>query len=234
MEEQLNEFVGRLKAAAGENLESVILYGSAASGEFHREFSDVNLLCVLRDLSAPALQAFFPAVSWWIGKNHPAPLIFTQEELKRSADVFAIEFLDIQHHHRVLHGEDVFAGLQVPLGLHRVQLEHELRTKLLLLRQHYLVAAGDRKRVLALMLDSVSSFITLFKHALIALGEKPARSRREIVARLAQRTGLNAGIFSELLDIREGKQKQDALDVQSAFPPYLLALEQVVRVVDEI
>ncbi len=52
-EKQINEFVDRLRQAAGENLQSVILYGSAAGGEFHPEFSNVNLLCILRDTSFP-------------------------------------------------------------------------------------------------------------------------------------------------------------------------------------
>ena len=44
----LNELVEKMRAAAGENLLSVVLFGSAAQGEFHPEYSDVNLLCVLR------------------------------------------------------------------------------------------------------------------------------------------------------------------------------------------
>ncbi|HZT35545.1 MAG TPA: nucleotidyltransferase domain-containing protein, partial [Nitrososphaera sp.] len=162
-ETQINEFVERLKTVAGTNLESVLLYGSAASDEFHAEYSDVNVLCIVRELSASALHALAPAVNWWTKSKHPAPLIFTWEELNRSLDVFPIELIDMQRRHRVLHGADVLKTVKVPLDLHRVQLEHDLRTKLLLLRQHYLSADGDNKKVMHLMLGSVSSFITLFR-----------------------------------------------------------------------
>ena len=54
-EKLIAEFVEKMQAAAGANLVSVILYGSAAEGEFHPEYSDLNLLCVLRDVSLPAL-----------------------------------------------------------------------------------------------------------------------------------------------------------------------------------
>ena len=91
-ETQIEEFVDRLKSAAGANLESLLLYGSAASDEFHAEYSDVNVLCIVRELSASALQSLAPAVNWWTKSKHPAPLIFTLEELHRSADVFPIEF----------------------------------------------------------------------------------------------------------------------------------------------
>ena len=42
---KINEFVEKIRTAAGPNLESVILYGSAASGDYHPAFSNVNLFC---------------------------------------------------------------------------------------------------------------------------------------------------------------------------------------------
>jgi len=44
-EKKMNDFVSRLGEAAGANLESVILFGSAAAGDYHPEFSNVNLFC---------------------------------------------------------------------------------------------------------------------------------------------------------------------------------------------
>src|SRR5207248_21579 len=135
-----NEFVEKLRAAACENLVSVILYGSAAHGEFHPEYSDLNLLCLMRDVSFPALNQIAGAVSWWRGKRHHPPLVITSEELKTSADVFSIEFTDMKQRYRVLYGEDLLRDLHVPMTHHRQQLEYEIREKLFLLRQHLLLA----------------------------------------------------------------------------------------------
>jgi hypothetical protein len=136
-EKLLNEFVQKMRTAAGENLLSVILYGSAAEGEFHPQYSDLNLLCVLRDVSFGSLAKIAAAMDWWRGKHHP-PLVLTSQELNTSADVFSIEFADMKQRYRVLHGEDVLRTLDVPLTRHRAQLEYELREKLFLLRQHLL------------------------------------------------------------------------------------------------
>src|SRR5580698_6789188 len=94
-EKQITEFVGRLKQAAGTNLECVVLFGSAASGEFHADFSDINILCVLRELSAATLAALAPTINAWTKQKFPAPLLFSRVELEHSTDVFAIEMLDI-------------------------------------------------------------------------------------------------------------------------------------------
>ena len=66
----------------------------------------------------------------------------TLEELRESADVFAIELIDIQRSHRTLFGQDVVAAINVPMNLHRVEVEHELRTTLLRLRHHLLLHPG--------------------------------------------------------------------------------------------
>ncbi len=155
-EKIINDFVSRLRAAAGANLESVILFGSAVAGDFHPEFSNVNLFCVIRDSSFAALQALAPAVKWWNAQKQPPPLFMTRDEIRRSTDVFTIELLDLQEHHRVLFGEDVVQGLSIPANLHRVQVEYELREKLALLRQHLLLAVGNDSRMWELLLRSVS------------------------------------------------------------------------------
>src|ERR1700759_1190917 len=134
-EKQISEFVDLLKQAAGPNLECVVLFGSAASGDFHPDFSDINLLCVLRELSATTLAALAPAINRWTKNTFQAPLLFSPTELEHSTDVFAMEMLDMSQRHRILYGEDIFTSLHVPMNLHRVQLEHNLRTKVLTLRQ---------------------------------------------------------------------------------------------------
>jgi hypothetical protein len=231
-EKQIGEFVGRLRQAAGDNLQSAILYGSAAGGEFHPEFSNVNLLCILRDTSFAALSTLAPAVAWWNRKKHPAPLVLTSEELQRSTDVFAIELLDMQQRHRVLYGDDVLAGLQIPMNLHRAQVEYELREKLILLREHVLLAAGNEKRLWELLLRSLPSFATLFRHALIALGNPAPDSRREALQALSVRIPFDASAFLQLLDIRERRTDRRQLDVSDVFTRYLGAVQQVTAAVD--
>jgi hypothetical protein len=233
-EKQINEFISRLRAASGENLQSVILYGSAADGEFHPEFSNVNLLCILRESSFATLTAMAPAVAWWTRQKHQAPLVLTREELERSTDVFSIELLDMQQRHRVLFGDDVLSGLHIPMHLHRAQLEYELREKLILLRGRLLLAAGSKTRLWELLLGSLSTFTTLFRHGLIALGETPPKSKRDAVQALAGRISFDPSAMLQLLDIREHKAEAKQFDVNDVFNRYLAAVQQVTAAVDKM
>ncbi|MGA8761362.1 MAG: nucleotidyltransferase domain-containing protein [Candidatus Sulfotelmatobacter sp.] len=230
----ISEFVNRLRAAAGTNLESVILFGSAVAGDFYPEFSNVNLFCVVRDASFAALQALAPAVKWWDKQKQPPPLFMTREEIERSTDVFTIELLDMQRHHRVLFGEDILQGLSIPENLHRVQVEYELREKLALLRQHFLLASGNDSRMWELLVRSVSSFGTLFRHALMVLGHGVPVGKREAVQALSKQIGFDASAFVQVLDIRERKAERKKLDVADVFSRYLTSLEHVTAAVDKM
>jgi len=232
LEQQIEQFVTRLRQAAGENLDSVILYGSAANQDFVPEFSDINLLCLLKDASFVHLAALHRPIEWWAKQKHVAPLVMTRDELGRSADVFAIEFTDIKRTHRVLFGNDPFPELIIPMHLHRAQLEYELREKTILLRQKLLIAGDNKRHLWELLLDSVSAFGTLFRHALIALGENTPASKREAVERLSQKFGIDPSALLEVLDVRHHQLDRGKLDVQDICRRYLAAVEHVTNRVD--
>ncbi len=233
-EKKISDFVSRMRAAAGANLESVILFGSAVAGDFHPEFSNVNLFCVIRDSSFAALQSLAPAVKWWDAQKQPPPLFMTRDEMARSTDVFTIELIDMQQHHRVVFGADVLQSLSIPANLHRVQVEYELREKLALLRQHLLLASGRDSRLWELLLRSVSSFTTLFRHALIVLGHDAPVGKREAVQALSKQIGFDASGILQVLDVRERKSDRKKFDVADVFSRYLAALEQVTAAVDRM
>jgi predicted nucleotidyltransferase len=231
-EKDLNDLVRRLKEAGGANLRGIVLYGSAAGGEFDREHSDLNILCLLDRLNAASLRALRPVTLWWWRRGHPAPLLFTFGELRDSADVFCIELLDMKQQHRVLWGDDPLAQLEVPMDLHRLQVERELRTNVIRLRQAYLRSRGRDSELVELMIASVSSFAALFRHSLIALGEAPPDARLAVADRLASRLGLDSAAFLAVLDLRERKRRVREIDVDRTFAEYLNAVMRVAEEMD--
>ena len=243
-EELVNQFVERMRAAADTNLVSVILYGSAAEGEFHPEYSDLNLLCLVRDASFASLAKVANVVEWWRGKKHQPPLVLTPQELKATADVFSIEFIDMKQRYRVLYGEDLLADLEVPMHLHRSQLEYELREKLFLLRQHMLLAGEDKQRW-EVMLHSLSSFTTLFRHVLIEIDTNREHAETGVLARplerkhsrdavteLASRLNFDASAFVQLMEIRAAKGDRKRLSTADIAQRYLAGIEKVAAAVD--
>lgn len=232
MEAKLSELVKRLKNAAGDNLKAVVLYGSAVTGEFLAKHSDLNILCLVDQAGSPELEQLHSTADWWMREGNPAPLIFTMNELTRSADVFAIEMLDMKRHHRMLLGEDFLEHLEVPMQLHRAQVERELRTDWLRLRQAVLAAPRKKRAHMGIMMASVAAFCALFRHALIALGQPATHTKREALAGVAALTGADPSGFEAILDFREGKRKERQLDIEAVLHTYLEFVEVVTNEVD--
>jgi predicted nucleotidyltransferase len=233
-EKNISEFIGRLRFAAGTNLLSVILYGSAAAGDFVPDSSDTNLLCVLQDTSFAELRKLATPVESWTKEKNRTPLIMGMDELRRSADVFSIELMDMQQKYRVLWGEDVLGTLVIPTRFHRVQVEYELREKTILLRQGLISATGSAARMWELLLRSLPAFATLFRHALLELGEPATASKREAVEKLAAKVGFDPTAFLQLLDVREHKSDPKNVDANDLAARYLQEIEQVTSAVDKM
>jgi hypothetical protein len=229
---KLDEFVQRLKAAAADNLKAVILYGSAATEEFHAKHSDLNILCLMNQVDAAHLEALHGPVEWWIRRGQRPPLVFTLDELKRSADIFTIELLDMKSRHRILYGENLLAEISVPMHYHSIQVERELRTNWLRLRQAILAAPRKSKVYLELMVSSFSAFAALFRHALIALGQAPAETKREAIDRIAQFAGADPAAFHTILGVREGKVKERDIDTENTLNQYFALVQAVTEKFD--
>lgn len=231
MEQQLQDLVQRLRKAHGDRLVAVILYGSGATGNHHERFSDLNVLCVLTRVTPAELADSEPIFKWWRAQGNPSPLLLSEEELRTSTDCFPVEFHDMQERRRVLFGADVIEDLQIDKTFYRAQIEMELRSKLLRLRQKAAAVLTDKEALLRLMIDSVSTFLVLARHALLVSGTPTGFQKREIAAGLTN-IGADPAPFDTLLDLREQKKKSSDVNAEPLFASYLNEIDRVVKHVD--
>jgi hypothetical protein len=118
------------------------------------------------------------------------------------------------------------------MQLHRLQVERELRTNWLKLRQGVLLAPQKDSLLMRLMDASVSTFVTLFRHALIVLGENEPAGRREVVAHIASLVAGKPDSFFSILDVREGKRPASEVKARETLHGYLDLVEKVTDEVD--
>lgn len=233
-EKLLQQLVGKLTAAHGRALISVVLYGSAAGTDHHAAYSDLNVFCVLSAVTPRELAASEPVFAWWRSQHQPAPLLMSEHEMRTSTDCFPIEFKDMLERRKVLYGADAVAGLEVEEVFYRAQVEHDLRAKLLRLRQKAAGVLSNSDLLTRLMADSLSTFCVLARHALRLTGEEAPWGKREIAARCAERFGMKVQPFYTLLDLREGRVKARDLKAAALFATYLEAIGVLVDAVDKL
>lgn len=221
-----------LKEACSDKIEAVILYGSAAAGDHIASRSDYNVLVVTSDLTLETLQAIAPIASKWEKAGNPAPLLFTKAGLQDSTDVFPIELLDIKDCRKVLHGEDVVADIEVRTENLRLEIEHELRGKLIQLRQRYIASGGKPKAVTELMSQSLSTFLVLFRAAVRLFEPHVPVQKMIALEKLESHIEFEPAAFQTVQLLKEGKLKAKEIDVNALFSQYLAAITQVINAVD--
>lgn len=227
----LERFVNDLVAAHAENLSSVTVYGSTAHDDAAAKH---DVLIVLRRLELDDLRQATETIREWTRSGQPMPVYFSQEELQRAADVFPIEFLQMEQARVVLHGSDPFEFVEISQANLRHQTEYELRTKCLQLRRLYFSAAASPDQLTKLMTDSLSSFAALFRAVLILHGATPPVAKRDAVGTTARVLGLDISPFEQIFELIEKKTRQRKSDAENLFGSYLAEIQKVVDSVDQI
>jgi len=231
-ERKLTELVDRLKKAYGSRLVSVVLYGSGAGTDYSGKYSDLNILCVLSEIGPAEMGQSEPIFRWWRELGSPAPLVMTEHEVATSHDCFPIEFHDIIRQHRILYGKDVVSSVAVDNSFYRAQVEHELRAKLLRLRQKASDMLADKELLRKLLADSISTFCVLFRHALMLHGQEARMQKREVITQARDIFRIDPAPFERLLDLRDQKIKEKDLDPTAILGSYLKEISVVIDAVD--
>ena len=232
---KLEKLIGDLRVAHGDNLASIVLYGSAAIGHQANRRSDHNLLIALKRITTDDLHAAHDALQDWHKLGQPTPVYFTVEELQDAADVFPIEFLQMEKARKVLFGRDPFELLQIAPANLRHQTEYELRTALIRLRRLYIPASASAEKLSNLMSDSLASFAALFRAVLILKGEEPPVSKAESVHATVRMLNLDSAPFERILKLHtdQGSALTTA-EANGLFASYMAQIEKVIEAVDRI
>ena len=227
-----SELTRALQDALGGDLVSLMLYGSVARGTQVAGRSDTNILLVLRQASAAALQRAAPALEAWARAGNPPPLIQSEADWRRSADVFPLEVEDIREAHRVLAGRDATTGVTTTRDHQRHELEREARGKLIRLRAEYTVAAHDGALLAELLARATATFLVLFRAALRLTGSAASSEPGALVRAAGAAAGFDPAPFGWALEARR-KVPAPALKPRDPIAAgYLAAVERFVEWVD--
>ncbi|MBW2307454.1 MAG: hypothetical protein JRG73_11010 [Deltaproteobacteria bacterium] len=225
-------FVADCQRAFGPELLSIILYGSGATADYIPGKSDLNFLVVLTEDGIERLDAAFGLVNRWRKRWVTPPTFVTLEYVHTSLDSFPVEFYNMQRAYRVIYGEDVLANLRFNHEMLRLQVERDLKGKLLLLRQAFLEAQGRGRSLREVIGPSLSAFSSLFAALLFLMGREVPGTKRDILQEATGAMELHTSVFLQLLDIKEGRSKLSDKELLALFHSYLKEVRQAALFVD--
>lgn len=232
----LNHLVEDLRVTHGDNLASVVLYGSAAAGDHIELRSDYNLLVALNRITPADLRLAQAPMREWQRLGHSLPVYFTVEELRDAADVFPIEFHQMERARIVLYGRDPFEFVKLTSANLRHQTEYELRVKLIQLRRLYIPASVSAEKLAALMSDSLASFAALFRPVLILHGVGSPVAKPDCVRETVRLLKLDGDPFERIFALRASNEEISLTETEAndLFAAYIAQIERVIEVVDSM
>lgn len=222
-------FAEELKNLLGSNLISVFMYGSIATGEFLPTMSNLNFLVVLETLDTLTFTKLAERTRRWGRQFRVEPLFLTKKDIIHSLDVFPLEFSEMQDKHIWIYGENIFRKLKVSTKALRVQCEHGLRSKLVLLRQGYLRAPGQVKELLSL---SAGALAVLLRGVIHLKKDKAPLKNEEVVQQAAEMFGINPQPFMQALALRHVRFMLRKKELHFVFQHYVEELRKLVDKVD--
>lgn len=231
LESDLTAYTDDVRSAVGADLVGLVLYGSAAGGDWVAGRSDVNTAVVVRRVTIATLDALVPVVARWRPRAFALPLVVDPEQLDRSRDVFPMEIDDIRRQHRLLAGSDPFDGLATESSALRRECEQEARGKLLRLRAMYLEHAGAPPELGRLLVESCKSFVILLRHVLRLHGIDAPQAYAAVV-------DAGESAFGPLPAVRrvvaERTRSAPGEPLHKLFAAYLADVERIVAAVDSL
>lgn len=232
--EKAKPFFEEILKSYSENIHSIHLVGSAVTEDFIEKTSDINSVFVLKEMDLKFLELVAPLGRKYKKKGVAAPLIMTPEYIRRSLDVFPVEFLDFRLIHETVFGKDILATVEIDRADLRHQCEREIKSKLIGLRQGYISSLGDRRMLTEHIVSSIVGYMPLFRGIIFLMGQDPPTRKNEVIRALSDATGLNIDIIKKILDIKKGKTKLAKDELNTVFEEYYTATEEIGRVVDDL
>ncbi|MCA1906256.1 MAG: hypothetical protein LDL11_06685 [Desulfarculus sp.] len=202
-EEITGALVEDLRALLGPDLIGVGLFGSAAGPRYRKGVSDINLMLLVSEAAGLRPSTLIPFCRKWAPARVATPLLLTPDYLATSRDVFPVELLALAHGLKMLQGPNPLANLTVDPGHLRLQLERELKGKLIALRTR-IMAGGGEPALTALTREALPAFGALLAalcHLLAGEYPQPAHLALE---RLAEH-GVKVQAFRELDQLRHSQ-----------------------------
>jgi predicted nucleotidyltransferase len=179
------EWTTEFRALFGDDVHSVVLFGSVARGEAIPGVSDVNILVLLDAVTPVQLAQAAPVAKRWVRAGNTPPLIFSWDEWSRMDDTFAIEISDMLDAREVIDGTDPLSDKALKPAELRLHAEREIRETMLQLRLRMLLSVGDPLELGNLLLSGIPSFSAYMRAALRLSGEAPGNRTEDVITHTA-------------------------------------------------
>jgi hypothetical protein len=225
----VDRLLADLRVIFATRLTSLVVFGHHAGGTASADLP-LHTLALVDDIGFADLDACARQARRWQADGLAVPLMIGRREFARSLDVFPLEFGAIIISHRVVFGDDPFAGLSVKEQDVRRACEIGVKGHLLHLREGYVERGGELSAVARLVEASTAALRTLAGNV-ARLDGHATTPASALAAHLTHALGpVHGRTLATVLAL--GDTPLAPADAARLFPDYLAAAEALAWYVD--
>ena len=214
------KLIDECKSTLRGNLVSIIKFGT--------EGEPNNILIVTKKLDFRDLEKVKPIILKFAKKTNVVPIIFKVSGVIDTADVFPLELLDMKYPHEVMFGKDIINQVKFDKRHVRRQLEFELRSKLIHLRENY-IRIKKPKELRSLIKSAVPTVMPLFYGLLFLKDIEPPTELDALFRSVQNKYNVDMSVFRT---IRQDKFDNNRLP--SLVKNLMNLLEKLISIVDKL
>lgn len=230
----IESYIKHVSRELEKELKSVIAYGSAVKDNYFPGSSDLNLIVLVDHFTPDVLKKISLIAKGFWSRSKISTLLVDIDDIRDSADVFPIKYLDIMAHHKVLIGEDIFDGIRIVDSDVRCDLERHIRNMALEIRRTYMLSnftAGEIRDILVTNFSGFSQYMGALLHLKSA---KPPVKKQEIIKMVSEIFKLDLSVLDRVVDLKTGGNNPPRAEMQALFDEYLVAIDEIVEIVDKL
>jgi predicted nucleotidyltransferase len=227
------EFSDKLVDSLGENLSSVILFGSAAEGEYIEDKSDINVLIILHNVRVVDLIVVMETGKKFAKKGLAVPFIFEREHIETSLDTFPIEFSDMRKRHILLYGADPLIKAEIERTNLRYQCEREFKSILVNLRRGFIQTGGKKENLETLLSGSLSSVLAACRGLIWLKGQAPSDGVEALLKDIEEKYKADTASLGRVWHLKKGHSGATAT-LEALFDDYCREIAQLASTVDKM
>lgn len=229
---KLDNFVKDLEDILGDNLASVLMFGSQVPIEPENLKSNINLMIILEHLSADDLKNISKPVKKWIKAKNPIPVVMGKAEWYSSFDVYALEYSDIKDKHRVIYGANLAKDINVDKHYLRLQCESELKSLYLKYRNHYLLDMNSDKAMRELADNVIKTLLVIFRGVIRLKGDLVPEASEYVILQAANYMDLDCNLLVKMAKIREKQDVYGKQEIREVSSKLVSVLQDILRQLD--
>lgn len=229
---KLDKFVKQLEDILGDNLLSVMMFGSQVSVEPEKLKSNINLMIVLDHLTSDDLKNISKPVKKWVKAKNPIPVVMGKAEWYSSFDVYALEYSDIKEKHRVVYGTNFAKDINVDKHYLRLQCESELKSLYLKFRNCYLLNMNRDGEMKKLANNVIKTLLVIFRGVIRLKGDLVPEASEYIILQAANYMDLDCNLLIKMAKIRENQDAYGNQEIREVSAKLVSVLQDILRQLD--